>query len=273
MKKTIYLASWLVLTGTDAILGYKTAVSDFGINDNSLAIIWALGFSLLSVPLKVIYERVIETNYRLGGIFGNVIFLTFSAVWLFVCYQAYTGISELRKKDMNRLQLETIRQDFDEQKHVQETTKVDNLFNYRLAKKRLNYKAKQDSVILQSKLEQQKYFIVQQKKLLEEGTGQGFLYFNLLLILSASICLNLALEEERTLISETKKVDSEIEVLQDLPITKTEIEEVLVIEKPKDLTVYVCNSCEKEFTRHGYNAHFRSNINCTKGGFTKIIKQ
>lgn len=270
MKKIIYLGSWLILTGTDAILGYKTAVSDFGITDNSLAIIWALGFSLLSVPLKVIYERVIETSYRLGGVFGNSIFFIFSSIWIFVCFQAYTGISELRKKDMNRLQLETINQNFAEQRTNVDVSKVETTFDYRLAKKRLNYQAKQDSIILQSRLEQQKELFVQQKKLLESGSGQGFLYFNLLLILSASICLNLGLEDEKDEKVKPEKKTQQIEVLPEVSIQ----ENPLIVEKqdPKIKETYTCNCCKKEFSRHGYNGHFRYS-DCTKGDFTKTIKQ
>lgn len=288
MKKFIYIFAWLILTLTDAILGYKTAVSDFGITTNELAIIFALGFSLLSVPLKVIYDRIVETAYRANSIFGNCIFIIFSVVWLYVCYNAYIGISELRKRDMNRLQIESFKKESSfagvKQEAVFEDAKIENSFGYRLARKKLIQQAKQDSVLLQSKLEEQREIRLQQKKLLEESNGQGFLYFNLLLILSASICLSLGLEENEKQ-QETGKTDhKKIELLQD---TKTlekvseklketaEIEQEVAeniksVEKIED--AYICNCCKKEFkSRYGYNGHFRYS-DCTKNDFTKIIK-
>jgi hypothetical protein len=261
MKKIIYLASWLVLTVTDAILGYKTAVSDFGITDNLLAIVWALGFSLLSVPLKVIYERTIETGYRFGGIYGNLIFLMFSAIWIFVCFNAYTGISELRKKDMQRLQIDNFASVIPE-KNATNFPKIENTFDYKLARKRLILQAKQDSLILVSRLEQNKQTLIQKKKLMEESNGNGFLYFNLLLILSASVCLSLGLEEDDN--KKTSQIDSNgkknIEEYQHAQ--KVEIIQP-VEEKSKKIDIqtvqlkYRCDCCNIIFSnRWAYNGHF-----------------
>jgi hypothetical protein len=273
MKKTIYLASWLVLTGTDAILGYKTAVSDFGITDTSLAIIWALGFSLLSVPLKVIYDRTIETGYRIGGIYGNLVFLTFSAIWIFVCFNAYTGISELRKRDMQRLQINNF-ESVTLKKDANISPKIENTFDYKLARKRLILQGKQDSLILALILEQKKEANIQRKKLMEESNGNGFLYFNLLLILSASVCLSLGLEDENT---KLLKIDSK-ELKNNEPIQYLSSPEIVEKtqekrQKTNDLIVqlqYRCDCCNKTFiNRWAYNGHFKGST-CEKGKFTKI---
>ncbi len=289
MKRFIYFASWAVLTATDAILGYRTATTDFGIKDTVLATIWALGFSLLSVPAKVIYDRLIEETYQKNPIIGKIIFTLFSCVWLFVAYNAYTGVSELRKKDMRREQLAGLKIDLP-QEVAKETAavQVESQYDYRLAKAKLKIQAKQDSVKFAVQMAEQVKFRAEQMKLVGETDSKGFLYFNLLLILSASICLSLAFQKD----PENQPTDVFIECetcnhtqeeekseqVANVGINQPNKTEPIIEEYTEDVKIpsnkipYKCNDCGVVFNNYfGYNAHMRYNkIGCKKGNYSKL---
>jgi hypothetical protein len=271
MKKAIYLIAWVVLTATDAILGYKTATTDFGIKEPILAIVWALGFSLLSVPAKLIYERLIEDAYKNWIVAGKVIFTLFSVFWVWIAYNAYTGVSDFRRKDMIREQLSQIKQS--EKVSESETVeKSETIFDYRLSKMKLKIKEKQDSINFAEKRE----FRNQQMQLIQSQDGNGFLFFNLLLILSASICLSLAFDSETkktstesVLIPKTNKYQrKQKEATETLENSEKSSDGVLSLKELANITPYHCNSCQKTFNnRFGYNAHMRYNEICEKGNY------
>ena len=293
MKKVLYFLSWAVLTATDAILGYKTATTDFGIKDTILATVWALGFSLLSVPAKIIYDRLIEETYDRHPIIGKVIFTAFAGVWLFVAYNAYTGVSELRKKDMRREQLSSIKLDLPSEEVKAENTQVESQYDYRLAKAKMKIQAKQDSTKFAMAMAEQTKFRAEQMKLVGETDSKGFLYFNLLLILSASICLSLAFKDEPQKQAQEITIDCDIDhyttennKVDSKPLfepnTESLIEEYTAeveqayekLEKRNEAneTPYRCESCDTVFrNRFAYNAHMRKhNTTCVKGNYTRL---
>lgn len=293
MKRFIYFASWAVLTATDAILGFRTATTDFGIKDTVLATVWALGFSLLSVPAKVIYDRLIEETYHKHLIVGKIIFTLFSFVWLFVAYNAYTGVSELRKKDMRREQLASIKIEAPQvEKETAAAVQVESQYDYRLAKAKLKIQAQQDSIKFALQMAEQTRFRGEQMKLVGETDSKGFLYFNLLLILSASICLSLAFQQNpenkptdvlfstETLNHALSNLKSQQAVnvavnqpLNEVQETKPVIEELTeTATVPSNKIPYKCNDCGEEFKNYfGYNAHMRYNKKgCKKGNYTKL---
>ena len=105
MKRIVFLASFVVITATDAILGFKTANS-FGITEKPFALVFALGFALMSVPLKIIYERAVEVNYSKQ--YGGYIFGIFSIIWLLAFSLSLKGLGEYRVNNLVGKELENI---------------------------------------------------------------------------------------------------------------------------------------------------------------------
>jgi len=266
MKKFIYLSAWLLLTITEAILGYQTAIQ---INlVGAMAIVYSIGFAMLSIPLKMIYERIVEKNYRSSTIYGNIIFFLFAGIWCTVVYLAHSGIADLRQSNMKLSQFEKFKESKAGTDQVKE---IKNGWDYRLEKQRLKAKITQDSsefILYKNNIEQVRS--AEMKAINDQGKN-GFLFFNIVLILSAAICLSMAFDEETI----KQRVVNEL-VYEKRKYTKKDRSEAFTDEARAEVVLaegerygFKCSCGRSDFpTQNSINAHLRF---CKGSTYEKII--
>lgn len=266
----INILTFVILVITESILGYRTAVADFKIDNQVLAILFCLGFSLLSVPLKIIYERFIEEPYEKGG-FNKIPFYLFSALWLFIAYKAFMGIVEIRKFNLQISQLSEIKVISNQD---QQDIRPANELEYKLLRFKALQKSKIDSTNQVVINNQNTNLFAQKIETIKKADLSGLYWFNLLLILSATIILSTGLKpiNQKVLQDRANIVENLEKVYPNFINSESIKEEVPQQAQQQDEMQYTCNCCKKGFrNKHAYNGHFvgTKNKDCIKGLFTK----
>lgn len=268
MKKAVYFFGFIVLTIGDCIIGYKSADA-FGITELSLMIVWASAFSLLSLPLKMIYDYLnsvkidVSDNSRPKIIpAGKIIF---SAIWLYVAYLALSGVSEVRRISYQKSMVSF--SDVSNTGFENDTMKVRNRFDLRVKLENIRNKAKADSIILNHRIKAEEGKINLQNAIVTQYRGDYFLYINLIFVLSAAVCLSVSLEKIK-IDEKAVFVQNNNTVYQDIPESdSTEIRPEEPAEEPKqEKTEKVeCNCCKRRFTSlQSFRGHIRKDSTCQK---------
>lgn len=268
MKRIVFLASFVVITATDAILGFKTANS-FGITEKPFALVFALGFALMSVPLKIIYERAVEVNYSKQ--YGGYIFGIFSIIWLLAFGLSLKGLGEYRVNNLVGKELENMNKlAVSENYQVPDTTKK----SYRIARAEILQKAKTDSIRIMADLQLREKLLQSSVANSSQKDSSGFVFFSLLLVLSGAVCLHFGLEKQENLqVLQDFSKDDKKETLQDVVEVVKQANNNLTLKIDLAEQLYHCNDCQRGFSRHGYNGHFKHSKTCNKGNYTLQQKE
>jgi hypothetical protein len=184
----------------------------------------------------------------------------------------------IRQNNLRTQQLKSIAISEKKDAIIEPKTELEyRFFRYKEAKK-----AKLDSLLIAAKIANESLLLTETINQAKNVNTNGLYWFNLLLIVSASITLSLAMREPKT---ETKQ-DAKIEEIAEQKANIDKITEALnktveaskkpigfeiEINKAIEPKMYHCKSCEKTFkSRQSYNGHFVNNITCEKLNFVKV---
>lgn len=286
MSRFVYFFGFVLLTAADWILGYKAATS-FGITELWLQILWAGGFAVMSIPLKLIYDYCTALPYQLGKVL-------FSLVWLYLAYMSLEGVSHLRKTTLQQQQLEaTSKASIGPVKTTVDTMQVRGRFTFQLRREAIRKQAMLDSLKLVAELSQNAKKAFTEASLVASISPESLLYINLLLMLSAAVCLSVALTkvdgkaDYKAPVNEfslnyqewIEQLNEYEKNLQAHFSPKTEYEVIESEEKQELKPVATkagilqvrCRDCQVVFkSRRAYGGHMKNNSRCQTGNFELI---